>query len=145
MKRLETKSLVLLEHHLKLLRLPTIFAECHKVAERCAQENVDHLAFLLQLCELELLEREKRSTQRRLQAARLPSWKTLEDFDFAAQPSLNRALIVELMRGIYLEQREAIILIGNPGTGKTHLATALAVQVCRSPRNRNFSPLEIVT
>lgn len=138
MKRIETKSLVLLEHHLKQLRLPTVFAECHKVAERCARENVDHLAYLLQLCELELLEREKRSTQRRLQAARLPSWKTLEDFDFAAQPSLNRALIVELTRGMYLEQREAVILIGNPGTGKTHLATALAVQACHQGKRVRF-------
>lgn len=138
MKSVETKSLVLLEHHLKQLRLPTVFAECQKVAERCARENVDHLAYLLQLCELELLEREKRSTQRRLHAARLPSFKTLDDFDFAAQPSLNRTLIVELTRGMYLDQREAIILIGNPGTGKTHLAVALSVQACHQGKRVRF-------
>ena len=55
MKKIETKSAVLLKHHLKLLKLPTFHAECEKVAARCAIENVDHLGFLLQLCELELI------------------------------------------------------------------------------------------
>jgi len=57
MKKLETKSMVLLKHHLKALKLPTIHAECEKVASRCAMDNIDHLGFLLQLCELELIER----------------------------------------------------------------------------------------
>jgi len=57
MKKLETTSTVLLKHHLKALKLPTMTAECEKVAARCARENVDHLGFLLQLAELELLER----------------------------------------------------------------------------------------
>jgi chromosomal replication initiation ATPase DnaA len=79
---------------------------------------------------LKLLDREKRGTQRRLKAARFPNYKTLEDFDFAAQPSLNRVLVAELMRCQYIEEREAVILIGNPGTGKTHVATALAIEAC---------------
>ena len=57
MKKTETKSTLLLGHHLKALRLPTILAECEKVAARCATDNIDHLAFLLQLCELELIRR----------------------------------------------------------------------------------------
>ena len=118
MKKTETKSVMLLKHHLKALRLPTILAECEKAAARCAKENVDHLAFLLQLCELELLEREKRAADRRLKAACFPNYKTLEDFDFAAQPSLSRVLISELMRGVFIERRESVILVGNPGTGK---------------------------
>ena len=61
MKTTETKSTVLLKHHLKALRLPTMTAECEKVARRCAAEDVDHLGFLLQLCELELIERERRA------------------------------------------------------------------------------------
>ena len=130
MKKTETKSVLLLKHHLKSLRLPTIHAECEKAAARCAKENVDHLAFLLQLCELELLDREKRAADRRLKAACFPNYKTLEDFDFAAQPSLNRLLISELMRGVYIEQRESVILLGNPGTGKTHIATALGIAAC---------------
>ena len=91
MKKLETKSMVLLKHHLKALKLPTIHAECEKVAGRCAQDNVDHLGFLLQLCELELIEREKRAADRRLKAARFPNLKTLDTFDFTAQPSSEPA------------------------------------------------------
>lgn len=60
MKTTETKSLVLLHHHLKSLRLPTIGAECEKVATQAAADNADHLSYLLRLTELELLEREKR-------------------------------------------------------------------------------------
>lgn len=146
MKKLETKSLVLLQHHLKALKLPTMHTECAKVAARCAQDNVDHLGFLLQLCELELIERDKRASERRLKAARLPNLKTLETFDFAAQPSLNKMLVTELLRCAYLEQRESVILIGNPGTGKTHIATALAVEACgQGKRVRFWKVTELIT
>jgi len=77
----ETKSMVLLRHHLKALRLPTIGAECEKVAIRCAADNADHLNYLLQLAELELLERERRAAERRLKAARFPTLKSLDTFD----------------------------------------------------------------
>ena len=130
MKSIETKSTVLLKHHLKALRMPTMRGECEKVAQRCSQENVDHLGFLLQLSELELLDREKRAAERRLKSAKFPNHKTLEDFKFEDQPSLNRVLISELMRCDYIQQRESVILIGNPGTGKTHLATALGIAAC---------------
>ena len=68
MKTLEAKSLVLLHHHLKALRLPTVGSECEKVARQAAADNVDHLSYLLQLLELELLDREKRAAERRLKA-----------------------------------------------------------------------------
>ena len=73
MNKIETQSTVLLKHHLKALKMPTMHGECEKVAKRCAAENVDHLGFLLQLSELELLERERRAAERRLKAARLGS------------------------------------------------------------------------
>jgi DNA replication protein DnaC len=130
MKKLETKSTVLLKHHLKALKLPTMHQECEKVAARCAKENADHLAFLLQLCEQEMIDREKRASDRRLKAAKFPNYKTLDDFKFEAQPSINRVLVGQLMRGEYIEKRESVILIGQPGTGKTHLATALGVAAC---------------
>ena len=139
-------------HHPKLpgtprgARRPCIHDECEKLATRCAQENVDHLAFLLQLCELELLDREKRSTQRRLRFARFPNHKTLDNFRFESQPSLNRRLVSELMRCQYIEQRESVILIGNPGTGKTHIATSLAIETChRGYQVRFFRVTELVT
>lgn len=78
MKQLETKSTVLLKHHLKELKLPTMHSECDKVADRCARDNIDHLGFLLQLCELERIDREKRAAERRLKAAKFPNLKTLD-------------------------------------------------------------------
>jgi DNA replication protein DnaC len=145
-KKTETRSAVLLQHHLKALRLPTIATECEAVAARCATDNVDHLGFLLQLCERELLDRERRAADRRLKAAKFPTLKTLDDFDFAAQPSLNKVLVAELMRGEFVDRRESVILVGNPGTGKTHLATALAAQACRrGKRVRFYRVTELVT
>lgn len=138
MKPIETKSTILLRHHLKALRLPTILAEAEKVAARCACENVDHLGFLLQLTELELLERERNAAARRLKAARFPALKTLDEFDFKAQPSINKPLVVELMRGEYVTRRDNILMLGNPGTGKTHLATALGMAACAQGRNVRF-------
>lgn len=70
MNKIQTKSTVLLEHHLKTLKMPTMHGECEKVVTRCAAKNVDHLRFLLQLSELELLDRERRAAERSLKAAR---------------------------------------------------------------------------
>jgi DNA replication protein DnaC len=117
MKSLESKSMVLLHHHLKALRLPTVAAECARVAARCAADNADHLTYLLQLSELELIEREKRAADRRLKAARFPSLKTLESFDFTARPSVNKMLVAELQRCEWIDKRENVLLIGNPGIG----------------------------
>ena len=138
MKKLETKSVVLLKHHLRALKLATMTAECEAAAQRCATDNVDHLGFLLQLCERELLDRERRAAERRLKAAKFPTVKTLEGFDFLAQPSVNKPLVLELLRCHYVERRENVLLVGNPGTGKTHLATALAVAACGAGKRVRF-------
>jgi DNA replication protein DnaC len=146
MSKTQDKSTVLLKHHLKALKLPTMHRECESLAARCAKENVDHLGFLLQLCERELLEREARAAQRRLKAARFPTVKTLEGFDFAAASKLNKPLVLELLRCEYLDRRENLLLVGGPGTGKTHLATALGVEACgRGKRVRFYRVTELVT
>lgn len=107
-----------MKHHLKALKLPTMLSECEKTAARCAKENVDHLRFLLQLCELELLDRERRTAERRLKAAKFPGPKTLDTFDFKARPSINKLLVLELLRCEYLDKRENVLLVGNSGTGR---------------------------
>lgn len=146
MNKTETKSAVLLKHHLQQLKLPTIRGECEKVSLRCAAENVDHLAFLLQLCELELIERERRAAERRLKAANFPQLKTLESFDFTAQPTVNKPLVLELLKGDYLDRRENLLLVGNSGTGKTHLATALGMAACQQGRKVRFHRVtELIT
>jgi DNA replication protein DnaC len=133
-----TKSTVLLKHHLKALKLPTMHGECEKVAARAAKENVDHLGFLLQLCELELIERERRAAERRLKAAKFPTHKTLEEFDFKARPSVNKPLLLELLRGDYLGKQENVLFVGNSGTGKTFLATVLGMAACAQGRRVRF-------
>ena len=120
------KPTVLLEHYLKELKLPTFLREYRKIAELCGQDNADDQTFLLRLVEREMQDRGIRARERRIKAAKFPVIKTLDSFDFMAQPSVNQPLIRELMNGEYIDRKENILLIGNSGTGKTHLATALA-------------------
>ena len=133
-----TQCTVLLKHHLKALKLPTMLAECEKVATRCAADNVDHLGFLLQLLDLELIDRDRKAADRRLKAARFPAPKTLDEFDFAVRPSVNKPQILDLARGDYLTRRENVLFVGPSGTGKTHLATALAMAACAQGKKVRF-------
>jgi DNA replication protein DnaC len=126
---------VLLAHHLKALKLPTVLHEYEKTARQCAAEGVDFIGFLLRLVELELIERERHSVQRRIRAARFPVVKSLDTFDFAAIPSLNKMLVLELARCEYIQRRENIIALGNSGTGKSHIGLALGLAACQ----RGFS------
>ena len=122
---------VLLGHHLKQLKLPTILREYDKVARECAQGGVDHPGYLLRLAELELLDRERRVVERRIRAARFPAVKSFDTFDFTAIPSLNKMLVLELGRCEFILRRENIIALGNSGTGKTHVALALGLAACQ--------------
>lgn len=129
---------VLLDHYLKQLRLPTMLREYQTTAQTCAKENKDHISYLLQLVERETFEREQRAAERRIKSAKFPIIKTLDTFDFAAQPGINKTLVRDLMRGEYLEQHENILFLGNPGTGKTHLATALGHAACAQGKRVKF-------
>lgn len=130
---------VLLEHHLKLLRLPTFLREYDKVARQCAAEQVDYPRFLLRLTELELLDRERRATERRIHQARFPVVKSLDSFEFLAIPALNKTLVLELARCEFLARRENVLLLGNSGTGKTHLALALGLAACQRGHRVRFT------
>jgi hypothetical protein len=113
---------LLLEHHLKELRLPTILREYDKVARQCAVEQVDYPRSLLRMTELELLDRERRAMERRIRQAKFPAVKTVDSFDFLTMPSVNKSLLLELARCEFLARGENVLLLGNSGTGKTHIA-----------------------
>jgi len=101
-------------------------------------DRADYPTYLLRLCERELLDRERRAAERRLKAARFPVVKTIDSFDFKAQPSLNEALVRELLRGEYIDAKENVLLMGSSGTGKSHLAVALGFAACAQGRKVRF-------
>jgi DNA replication protein DnaC len=129
---------VLLQHHLKKLRLPTFLGEYSKLAQQCAAEKKDHVQYLLRLCELELIERERRMIERRIKAAKFPATKSLDSFDFKAIPSLNKPLVLELARCEYIDKYQNIIALGPSGTGKTHVALGLGLAACQKGLKTRF-------
>ena len=122
---------LLLAHHLKQLKLPTVLREYDKVARECARDGADHPRYLLRLVELELIDRERRLVERRIRQARFPATKSLDSFAFTAIPGLNEMLVLELARCEYILRRENIIALGNSGTGKTHIALSLGLAACQ--------------
>ena len=133
------RSTLLLEHHLKELKLPSFLREYGKLAAQCAAEGVDHPQYLLRLAELELIDRHQRMVERRIRAARFPAVKSLDTFDFPAIPSLNKTLVMELARCEYIQRRENIIAVGNSGTGKTHVALGLGLAACQRGMSVGFT------
>ena len=130
---------ILLEHHLKRLKLPTFLREYEKLARQCAAEGLDHVQFLARLVELELIDRERRLVERRIKQAGFPVVKQLESFDFKAIPSLNKMLVLDLARGEYIARRENVILLGPSGVGKTHVALALGLAACQKGLGVRFA------
>jgi len=130
---------LLLAHHLKALKLPTFLREYDRLAKHCAQEGTDFPTYLLRLCEQELIDRERRLIERRIRAARFPTVKSLDSFDFTAIPALNKVRVLELARCEYLQRRENIIALGNSGTGKTHVALGLGLAACQKGLSVSFT------
>ena len=137
---------ILLSHNLKALKLPVFLCEYQKVAAQCAKEKADSAGFLMQLSELELIERERKGTERRIKQAGFPIIKTLDSFDFMAIPGLNKRLVLELTACEYIKKRENILAVGNSGTGKSHIAAALGLSACREGfKVRFFTAAGLVT
>jgi DNA replication protein DnaC len=130
---------ILLRHHLKKLKLPTVLREHEKLARNCAAENVDHVRYLARLVELELLDREARMIDRRIKAARFPAVKSLESFDFDALPALNRKLVLDLARCEYVGRCENVVALGPSGVGKTHVALGLGLAACQRGVKTRFA------
>ena len=136
---MSNQSTLLLEHHLKELKLPTFLREYGKLAGQCAAEGVGHPDYLLRLAELELIDRHQRMVERRIRAARFSTVKSLDTFDFLAIPSVNKPLVMQLARCEYIERRENVIAIGNSGTGKTHVALGLGLAACQRGLSVGFT------
>ena len=136
---MSTKSTVLLEHHLKELKLPTFLRDYDKLAGQCAAEGTDHPDYLLRLSELELIDRHHRMVDRRIKSARFPTTKSLDTFDFLSMPSLNKALVMELARCEYIDRNQNVIALGNSGTGKTHIALGLGLAACQRGLSVGFT------
>ena len=130
---------LLLDHHLKSLKLPTFLREYDKQARICAEEGVDHVGYLARLTELEMIDRERRLVERRIKQAGFPTVKQLESFDFKAIPGLNKMLILELARSEYVARRENVILLGPSGVGKTHIALGLGLAACQKGLSVRFT------
>ena len=130
---------LLLDHHLKTLKLPTFLREYDKLARQCAAEGLGHVQFLGRLAELELIDRERRMIERRIKVAKFPTAKSLDSFDFKAIPSLNKMQVLELARCEWIERRENVIALGPSGTGKTHIALGLGLAACQKGLSVGFT------
>lgn len=129
---------LLLETYLKTLRLPTFLKHYRQVAEDAAHADLGYDRFLLALAEQEVAQREHNRQVRRIKAARFPALKELADFDFSCVASLHKQTVLELAQGGYLAHAEPILMVGNPGLGKTHLAIGLALAACRQGHRVRF-------
>ena len=131
----------LVQAHARELHLPAIRTRFRGLAAEAVREQQTPLAYLAALLEAEVTERAERREKRRLLDARFPIIKRLEDFRFADNPKVPQATIAALAEGSWIDDRESVILIGESGTGKTMLATALGVCACQQGRRVRFTTL----
>jgi DNA replication protein DnaC len=131
----------LIEAHAVELKLPTVRHRFRALAEEATRDQQTPTAYLAALLEAEVNERAERRERRRLIDARFPLIKRLEEFHFADNPKVPQATIATLAQGAWIDDRESVILLGDSGTGKTHLAISLAVLACQQGRRVRFTTL----
>jgi len=123
----------------KAVRMPTVGANFVSLAEQAVKENHTHIGYLEALLAMECEERDRHAIHNRIRDAQLPRMKALEEFDFTQAPQIPAARIRELAEGGYIERSEPVVLIGECGTGKSHLATGLCLAACRQKRRVRFT------
>src|ERR1019366_6153363 len=128
-----------IRQYAKRLQLATIAGQFVPVAEQAIKEKQSHLNYLEVLLGMEVEERERNTVARRIKDAHFPKVKTLEEFAFSDAPHIPVALVRNLAEGGYLQRSEPIIFLGETGTGKTHLATGLAIAACRQRKRVRFT------
>jgi DNA replication protein DnaC len=122
----------------KRLHLPSVAMHATRIATEGVRAGTGHLDFLAELLRIEVEDRAERRAQRRMKEAAFPIVKTLQGFDFRRAPHLPEASLRQLAEGGYIDRAEPVILIGEPGTGKTHLATALGAAAAQQGRRVRF-------
>jgi DNA replication protein DnaC len=125
-------NLLLVKSNLKQLRLPAMHAEFEKLAREASGASESYEQYLLRLTELEVTARASNVLKARIKAASFPLHKDFDTYDFTALPSLSKPKVLELARSEWIGQAMNVIFVGQPGTGKTHLATALGLAACRA-------------
>ena len=128
-----------LAHIFRALKAPAAARAMPKLAERAREESWSHERFLEAVLSSEIASRESHGGESRIKAARFPSRKTLEEFDFTFQRSVKRQVIEHLGQLDFLHGRENVVLLGPPGTGKTHLAIALGIRACLAGQRVAFA------
>ena len=113
------------------LHLPTVRQQAAALAEAALRERLSHLGYLAEVLQAELDDRDERRRERRIREARFPRLKYLADFDLAAAPSVDPALLATLERGEWIAQAEPVVLLGDSGTGKSHLLIGLGMAACQ--------------
>ena len=122
----------------RAVRTPAIAANFRTLAEQAAKEQHSHVRYLEALLAMECEERDRHAIANRIRDAQLPRVKTLEDFDFSKAPQIPAAKIRDLAQGGYIERSEPVVLIGDCGTGKSHLASGLCLAACHQKRRVRF-------
>jgi DNA replication protein DnaC len=131
----------LIDAHAVELKLPTVRKRFRQLADEALREQQTSTGYLAALLDAEVDERKTRRVSRRLAEAKLPQIKTLDAFVFKDNPAIPQATLATLAGGEWIDRAENVILLGESGTGKTHLATALAVAACHQHRRVRFATL----
>ena len=124
---------------LKELGLPAVAANWERLGLEAERKRQGHPEYLAELAHLEMTQRRERRIARRIQDAHFPVLKTLDGFDFASQPELDREAVLELFGCDFVEEKHNVVLIGGIGTGKTHLAIALGMACCQREKRVLFT------
>ncbi|MBN9327307.1 MAG: IS21-like element helper ATPase IstB [Cellulomonas sp.] len=123
----------------RALKAPTLRDAVYRLAERARAESWTHEEFLAACLQREVAAREAHGGEGRIRAARFPGRKSLEDFDFEHARGLPRDQIAHLGTLDFVTARENVVFLGPPGTGKTHLATGIAVRACQAGHRVQFA------
>src|SRR3989440_11394194 len=128
----------LLENYLQSLRLPTFAQNYQTFAQDATRSDLPYERYLFALCQAEMDQREANRVERAITNAKFPVLKELATFDFSVVQGIPKTRILELAQCGYLTKKESVILIGNPGLGKTHIASGLALAACKQGKRVRF-------